>query len=683
MKHDILFELGTEELPSRLLKPLAKNLLECVLQYLNEAQLPYGAARYMAGPRRIGFLIHDVAARQENRLHIRRGPAVSTTDDANASPSKALLGFARSCGVALDALTVETNEKGQWWIYQVEQAGKTTSSLLPEMIKQALAAVNIPKPMRWGAETFTFARPVHWAVLMYDDQVLATELFGINTHNISYGHRFHHPHAVLITSVQAYEASLFAAKVMVDFDERRQAILRQISAIASEQQFDIPCPDDLLDEITSINEWPVVFIANFAEEFLRLPQDVLIASMQGHQKCLPVYDKHHRLLPHFIGVANIESEDQAAVIGGNEKVMRARLSDAAFFYEKDRKKSLLTYAELSKTVVFEKRLGSLADKTERVNVIAAHLAKCLNVDTIDVARAVSLSKSDLMTGLVNEFPELQGLIGYYYAQADAEKEVVAKALFEQYLPRFSGDILPETNIGYILSLADRLDTLVGIFAIGLKPNGEKDPYKLRRHALAIVRLLLQAPNQLRLSELLAIAAAQYSFLNIQDQVLADIKQFIFERLHSYFQHLDYPAETIAATLKIQSDCLFDFSLRLAAYKDFKHHEQSALLLQSAKRIGQILAQASIFGDVIPQLLAESAEQQLWHAMQEQAIKLEKNLSDKNYPQAFTHLLALSQPLSKFFEEVFVMAEDLALRQNRLNLLHTLQTQLQSIVALSR
>ncbi|NDH08366.1 MAG: glycine--tRNA ligase subunit beta, partial [Gammaproteobacteria bacterium] len=295
-----------------------------------------------------------------------------------------------------------------------------------------------------------------------------------------------------------------------------------------------------------------------------------------------------------------------------------------------------------------------------------------------------LSKSDLMTSLVNEFPELQGLIGYYYAKADAEKEVVAKALLEQYLPRFSGDVLPETNIGFILSLADRLDTLVGIFAIGLKPNGEKDPYKLRRHALAIVRLLLQQPNQLRLNELLSIAAAQYGFLSIQNNVLAEIKQFILERLHSFFQHLDYAPETIAAALKVESDGLYDCSLRLAAFHDFKRDEHSALLLQSAKRVGQILAQANMtLGSVDPRLLEEQAEKNLWFSMQDLATKLEQDLSLKNYPQAFAHLLALSQPLTAFFEHVFVMADDLALRQNRLNLLQTLQTQLQSIVSLSR
>ena len=684
MKHDMLFELGTEELPSALVRPLAKNCLDLMRQYLNEANMAYGDSRYFASPRRIGFIIQDVVDCQDHRLQVRRGPAKSAGHDANGEPSKALLGFARSCGVELDALTLETTDKGQWWIYQYEQEGKLTTSLLPEMIKQALSAVNIPKPMRWGAETFSFARPVHWAILMYADKVIETELFGVKTQALSYGHRFLKPESVLIASARVYENALLEAKVIVDFEARRQEILRQIESIASVHQLYIPCPNDLIDEITSINEWPVVFMANFSEDFLKLPAEVLIASMQGHQKCLPVYDKHHRLLAHFIGVSNIESQDKASVIRGNEKVMRARLSDAAFFYKQDRMTSLFSYAHLTESVIFEKRLGTLAEKSKRVKVIAAHLANALAVDANDVARAVDLSKSDLMTGLVNEFPELQGLIGYYYAQADAEKEVVAKALFEQYLPRFSGDALPETAIGFILSLADRLDTLVGIFAIGLKPSGEKDPYKLRRHALAVVRLLLQNPNQLGLTELLSIAAAQYGFLDVSTDLLAEVKQFILDRLQSFFQQLDYAPETIIAAIKVESNVIYDFALRLRAYHDFVQFEHSELLIQSAKRVGQLLAQTNVeFRTVDPVLFQEQAEKNLWFAMGDLGGKLEHDLSLKNYPQAFSHLWALAHPLAGFFEQVFVMADDMAVRQNRLNLLQTLQTQLQSIVSLSR
>jgi glycyl-tRNA synthetase beta chain len=684
MKHDILFELGTEELPSALVKPLAKNLLDLVLTHLSALEMSHAKARFFAGPRRIGFSITDVPEKQENRQQVRRGPAAAAAHDEQGNPSKALLGFARSCGVEIDALSLETTEKGQWWIYQFEQGGRLTREVLPEIIQKALASVNIPKPMRWGAETFNFARPVHWAVLMYAEQVIETDILGVKTGNLSYGHRFLHPQAVEIVSSKAYEDSLYQAKVIVDFDKRRDEILHQIELLAKQHQFHIPCPPDLIDEITSINEWPIVYIANYADEFLKLPAEVLIASMQGHQKCLPVYNRHHQLLAHFIGVSNIESLDMASVIRGNEKVMRARLSDAAFFYEQDRSKPLSHYASLTETVVFEKRLGSLADKTKRVKEIALHLAKRARLESSDVIRAVSLSKADLMTGLVNEFPELQGLIGQYYAIADGEKEILAKALFEQYLPRFSGDELPQSDLGFVLSLAERLDTLVGIFAIGLKPSGEKDPYKLRRHALAIVRLMLQKPNQLALSELLQIAAKNYDFLNIGQPLLEEIKQFILERMQSLFQQLNYAPESIQAGLKVESDVLYDFSLRLLAYHDFIRDEHSEALLQAAKRVGQILAQANVEPRAVDvSLFQEPSERQLWMVMQDLGAKLEHDLSLKNYPQAFSHLLALSHPLVGFFEHVFVMADDMAVRQNRLNLLQNLQSHLQSIVSLSR
>jgi glycyl-tRNA synthetase beta chain len=683
MSQDILFELGLEELPSGLVKPLAKELLQQVLAAFDASSLSYEAPRYYATPRRIAFSIKNVSDEQASKSGTRRGPAKAAAHNAEGQPSPALLGFARSCGVPVDALRLDEQDKGAWWVYDFEEKGKKTKEWLPELLQDVLNRLSIPKPMRWGGESFQFARPAHWAVLMYGQELIPAQFLGVHTHQQSYGHRFLHPEAFNITSCDAYESLLHEAKVIADFSKRTESITHQIKELVAKNQWFIPIDEDLLEEITSIVEWPQVMVGSFDKAFLEVPEAVLIASMKGHQKCLPVYDEKDNLLPYFIFVSNIQSIDPDSVVNGNEKVMRARLSDAAFFFQQDRKIPLIDYAKMTESVVFEKRLGTLADKTQRVASIVTDLIPHLGLQPEAAQRAVALSKCDLMTGMVSEFPELQGQMGQYYAALDKEPHSIPQALFEQYLPRFSGDALPETDLGYALSLADRLDTLVGIFAIGLKPTGEKDPYKLRRHALAVVRMLLQKPNELKISTLIDFAAKSYGFLNIEASLLEDLKKFIIERMQSYYQSHQFPIDWILPALAVQNEDFYDLSLRLNAFKDFMKYEHSEQLFQSAKRVRQILAQVSdeLDGHVDAHGLQEPSEKQLWHVLQEIEKQMNVLLVNKNYPQAFHQLLQLSAPLNVFFEQVFVMAEDLNLRKNRLNLLKHLQKVLYSIVAL--
>jgi glycyl-tRNA synthetase beta chain len=677
---DVFFELGLEELPSGLVESLSQDLLSGVLKAFDDVHLPYGKTHVFATPRRIGFWIEGVAEQQPNHKIERRGPAAIAAHDAQGNPTPALLGFARSCKVDISALVLDTTEKGAWWTYSFEEQGAKTESILAAIIVKALKNLAIPKPMRWGSHEESFARPSHWAVLMYGEQVLPLTIFGVETGRQSYGHRFMQPQAIEISSASSYEKLLKSAYVYVDFNARKAEIVRQISEIAQQNQWLIPISEDLLHEITSIVEWPVVLVGEFDKNFLNVPAPVLIASMQNHQKCLAVYDKDEHLLPYFIAVSNIESKTPKAVQIGNEKVIRARLSDAMFFYEQDRKKSLSTYAEETEKVIFEKRLGTIADKTRRVKKLVEYLCPLMGISSNLALRAVELSKADLMTGLVSEFPELQGQVGQFYAEASHEDVNVAQALFEQYLPRFSGDRLPQTDLGYVLSLAERVDTLVGIFAIGLKPTGEKDPYKLRRHALAVVRLLLHRPNSLSIDALLGQAALAYDFLTLTHSLCSEVKQFIQERMQSYYQQQQISLEWVQAGLQVQPDDWYDLSLRLASFDRLMSSENSATLMQSAKRVRQILLQSTPdMSNIDESLMIETNEKMLWHVLKNIQEPFQQALSSKNYDGAFQELNRVNAPLAAFFEHVMVMAEDMQVRQNRLRLLQRLQQLFHSIV----
>lgn len=685
MVNDFLFELGCEELPSGAVQPLAESLKTSVTAALDKAQLSYDAIRCIAAPRRLGLVITGLLSEQPSQTSLRRGPAVSAAYDAEGQPTPALKGFARSCGVEVADLSVQRSDKGEWLVYESHSTGVKTTDLLPGIIQQAIAALPIAKPMRWGDGDVEFVRPVHWALMLYGDSVLPCNILGLATGNVTYGHRFHAPEAVTIARPDAYDSALREARVIADFATRRDVIRQQVTELAAQKKAQAIMPDELLDEVTSIVEWPHALLAGFEAEFLDVPAEALIASMQAHQKCFALRDAKGALLPCFITVSNLDSRDEQQVIAGNEKVMRARLSDAAFFFNQDKKTALGSHVPATAKVVFQARLGTLLDKTTRVGGLMRHLATTLQLDAVQAARAAGLSKCDLMTGMVGEFPELQGLMGYYYATHDGEDAPVAKALYEQYLPRFAADTLPTEPLGTALSLADRLDTLVGIFSIGQKPGGDKDPFKLRRHALALARLLISVSTPLSLSQLINESWATFGEQSVESRnAVAELHPFIMDRLQAWYAAQGVTQDQVLAVRARQNDCLFDLDQRVKALSDFVTRPEATVLSAACKRVSNLLqqGQAAAGLKVEDSLLQDKAEQHLFKAMlaQEQSVAALYERSD--YTAVLTQLASLREPVDAFFEQVMVMVEDEAVKGNRLALLSRLQTLLQGVADIS-
>ncbi|WP_115707174.1 glycine--tRNA ligase subunit beta [Legionella sainthelensi] len=685
MVNDFIFELGCEELPSGSVWPLADEFANLLLAALDKAQLVYGQVKRYATPRRIAVVILGLQAEQQSQNITRRGPALAAAYDKEGNPSSALLGFAKSCGVEVEQLTQLETEKGSWVIYETQSQGNKTKDLLPALISQALAALPISKPMRWGSGDDAFARPVHWIVTLYGDDVIEYTLLGIQSGRFSRGHRFHHPQQFSIHSAQSYESQMKEAFVMADFANRRQIIQEQVKQLASSYQATAIMPESLLDEVTSIVEWPQALIADFEKEFLEVPAESLIASMQSHQKCFALKDKQGNLLPHFITVSNIVSSNPKQVIMGNEKVMRARLSDAAFFFRQDKKRALSQLIPGTEHVVFQAKLGSLLDKALRVEAMMTYLSAALHLEVHQAQRAAQLSKCDLLTGMVGEFPELQGLMGYYYALNDGEDQVVAHALNEQYMPRFSADSLPESNLGLALSLAERIDTLVGIFAIGQKPSGVKDPFKLRRHALAVVRLLISTSALLNLSTLIEQAIVHYGAkVSIEPHLRDELKLFILDRLQSYYQAQGLSLDLIHAGRARQDEWLYDLDKRLSALQAFVILPEAASLSAACKRVNNLLAQ--IDKDVLPpikeQLLEEEVEKSLYTQIKHIAQAVEPLYRAADYSSLLKLLATLKEPVDAFFDKVMVMVDDETLKSNRLALLVSLQDLLQGVADIS-
>ncbi len=682
MSNDILFEIGTEELPSRAVQLLAEALQQHVLATLDAAGISHGEARSFATPRRLAVLVSTVARQQRDQVISRRGPAVVDIQEIQHNPSAALLGFAKTCGVALDQLTTITTDKGRWWCYEAVKPGESTQTLLPKLLQEAVARLPIAKGMCWGHGDVLFARPVHWVVLLYGTELVEATILGVPSGRYSYGHRFHSPQAIAITEPAAYESSLLQSYVIADFAKRRQRIAAQITALAAQQARQVIMPEALLDEVTSIVEWPKALLAHFDEPFLDIPQEVLIAAMQSHQKCFALCADDGSLVNDFITVSNIESLDEARVIAGNEKVMRARLSDAQFFYQQDRKQQFSANLEQLKRVVFQEKLGTLYDKTIRISSLMQVLTPALALNLTKSLRCADLSKCDLMTGMVGEFPELQGLMGYYYALHAGEDPEIATALHEQYMPRFAADSIPQSSLGLALSLADRIDTLVGTFAIGLKPSGVKDPFKLRRHALAVVRILSTIENHTSLTALISSAAA--AFATSANHAIAGLKPFILDRLQSYYLGEGFTADQIQATLLCQDDWLYDFHHRIQALRWFVQQPEASILLQAAKRVNQLLNHGQhdkALSTINPDVLCESAEVALHQLMVTLQQQVQPWYQQQQYTLILQNLLQLAPKIDQFFEHVMVMTDDLALQANRLALLSTLQRLLHGVAHL--
>ena len=674
MKHvDLLFELGTEELPPKALRPLMEALRDEVANRLAKADLAFAYIDAYASPRRLALIVHELAESQPDKVVERRGPALQAAFDSEGRPTPAAIGFARSCGVAVEELETLENEKGRWLLCRVQQRGRKADVLLPEILRQALAALPIPKRMRWGNNDFDFIRPVHWAVLLLGDRVIETEILGVKTGNASRGHRFHHPGPIRVRQPDHYPQLLLSeGRVIADFDERRNHIRQQAEQLAREVGGQVRIEADLLDEVTALVEWPVGLVGGFEERFLKLPKEVLITVMQSHQKYFPVLDSDGRLMPKFIAFANIDSKTPDTVRAGNERVIRPRLADAEFFWHQDLKTPLERHVDQLAGILFHRRLGTLLDKTRRLEQLAVELASSLGADPERARRAALLAKTDLVTDMVGEFPELQGIMGRYYALAQGEDPEVAAALEEQYRPRFAGDQLPKTPSGQALALADKIDTLVGIFSIGQVPTGTRDPYALRRAALGLIRIILENRLELNLPALLQRAAELYEHDFDRDAVVRQVFDFILERLRYHLGEQGFAVDEFEAVAALRPASLLDFLHRIEAVHAFRQLPEAEALAAANKRIRNILRQAQMpvtaAGEVDPGRFDSEAERTLFHELQAARTDVEPLLAKHDYSAALSRLAQLRDSVDAFFDQVMVMVEDEATRRNRLHLL---------------
>jgi glycyl-tRNA synthetase beta chain len=687
-RDDFLVEIGTEELPPKALRSLMDAFAAALEAALDEAPLAHGAVHAYASPRRLAVLGEALEAGQEDRETVQKGPPVSVAFDKDGKLTAAGQAFADKCGVAADKLGRNKTDKGEWLSCHVVEKGKPATELLPGLVEKSLAALPIPRRMRWGAGDAEFVRPVHWVVLLHGSNVIKAPIMGITADNKSHGHRFHTSKALTIKTPAEYLQTLESGYVIADFDRRRELVRSGVEAAAREAGGNVVDGEALYDEVTALVEWPVPITGAFDEEYLRVPREAVISTLTGHQRYFPVADDSGALMQRFITVANLESKDPDQVRDGNERVIRPRLADAAFFWDSDRRRPLASRQESLHEVVYQRGLGSLYDKSQRTAALAQSIAAALGVDADLVQRAALLAKCDLLTGMVGEFPELQGIMGRYYAASDGEPAAVADAIAEQYLPRFSGDALPASVDGQILAVADKLDTLAGVFAIGKTPSGNRDPFGLRRAALGVVRILIECKLDLDLKATIATAVEAQPKGTVESaELVAALYTFITERLRRYFLDRDttLATETFDAVLARGPVSLVDFEQRIAAVQAFIKLEPAASLAAANKRIANILkkAEEQAGAAVKEKLLTEPAETALWDALAAARAAVTPLLEDRNYAEALTALAGLREPVDYFFDDVMVMADDKATRKNRLALLGELRDLFLNVADISR
>jgi glycyl-tRNA synthetase beta chain len=686
---DLLVEIGTEELPPKALRTLMDAFAARLTDNIDEARLEHGDIQSFASPRRLAVIVQTLAAQQEARSVSQKGPPIKIAFDADGNATPAATAFAKKCGVDVSALERVTTDKGEWLSYESVEPGKGVADLVPSLIEDALAALPIPRRMRWGDGEVEFVRPIHWVVLLHGNKTLTANVFGIATGNQSRGHRFHAPGNLTISAPGAYLETLEKdGFVIADYVRRREMVRASVDAAATGAGGAVVDGESLYDEVAALVEWPVAVLGSFDSQFLELPREVVISTLTGHQRYFPVADAHGHLLPKFITVANLDSKEPLRVRDGNERVIQPRLADAAFFYSSDRQRSLESRQENLRDVVYQGGLGSLFDKSQRTKKIVSGLAASLHLDSRVVERATALAKCDLVTGMVGEFPELQGIMGSYYALADGESDEVANAIRDQYQPRFAGDSLPGSVDGQMLAIADKLDTLAGVFSIGKKPSGNRDPFGLRRAALGVVRILVECGIDIDLNALLAIAVAAQPKSSLQaDELVSDLYGFIADRLRRYFLDRDagLKSETFEAVMLRQPSSLLDFDRRLAAVQTFAHLEQAASLAAANKRIANILRKAGNPSDLLvkKKLLTDTAELALYDALLNAQRKVEPLLAVKSYADVLNELAELRDPIDRFFDDVMVMADDDAVRNNRLALLGELRALFLNVADISR
>ncbi len=664
---DFLVELGTEELPPKALKTLSEAFQTGIEKGLKEAGLNYKRIQSYAAPRRLAVLVTDLEEHQADRTQTIDGPPRQAAFGSDGQPTQAALGFARKCGVDLS----DVDQTGPKLRFVQTIKGQATASLIPDIVSNSLDSLPIPKRMRWAARREEFVRPTQWLVMLFGDEVVDCEILTQKAGRESRGHRFHNPAPVYISSPANYVEDLRSAHVLADFTERKQFIANKVAELAKQNQGKAIVPEDLLNEVTALVEWPVPLVCRFEERFLQVPQEALISTMQDNQKYFCLLDEAGKLLPLFITVANIDSKDPTQIIEGNEKVVRPRLTDAEFFFKQDLKQPLEAFNGRLKNVVFQAKLGTVYDKATRVSQLAAIVAQEIGADTKQAARAGILSKADLATEMVGEFPEMQGIAGYYYALTGREANDVALALNEQYMPRNMGGELPSTLVGASVAIADKLDTLVGIFGIGMLPTGSKDPYALRRAALGILRILIEKRLELNLSELVDQAITLYGD-RIENKALnTQVLDFIFDRLRARYEDEGINITTYQAVRALKPVSPLDFDQRVQAVEAFRSLPEAAPLSFANKRVQSILEKVTpqdIAASVEASLLQEKEEIALAEAVKQLESKVSQLSADRNYTEALNCLSSLQVLLDAFFDHVFVNAEDMKVRANRYALL---------------
>ena len=682
MTQTLLIELLTEELPPKALNNLGNHFAQSIAEGLEKAQLIDGVAQFTAyaSPRRLAVSVANVKAVQAEQHIVRKGVSVAA-GMKDGVPTKALEGFARSCGVEIGSLKIIHDGKQDVYAHEFTQAGQSLAALLGEIVNMAIKKLPIPKVMRWGSSTHTFVRPVHGLVVLHGMDVVPVNVLGLDSGRQTLGHRFLSQGEVAFAQADDYAQQLAEqGKVIASFAERRAAIKNELDKVSGSLNATVAADDALLDEVTALVEYPVVLQAEFEAHFLAVPQECLILTMQQNQKYFPLLDKNGKLMNRFLLVSNLQTADPSHIIHGNERVLRARLSDAEFFYKQDQKATLESRLPKLEHVVYHNKIGSQAQRIDRLQTIAAHIAEQLDADRATAERAARLAKADLVTEMVGEFPELQGTMGKYYALLDGEQPEIATAIEQHYQPRFAGDKLPENAIATAVALADKLETLVGIWGIGLIPTGDKDPYALRRAALGVLRMLMNSP--LSINDLLNTVAAQFPKDLLAANTVAEVADFMQARLAVLLQN-DYAHDTVAAVLAQRPDRLDDLADKLQAVESFKKLPEAAALAAANKRVQNLLKKADAqLGAVQENLLQEDAERALFAATQALRPTVQNALAQHDFQAALTALAAVKPQVDAFFDHVMVMAEDAAVKQNRLSLLNELATLMNAVADIS-
>jgi glycyl-tRNA synthetase beta chain len=671
---NLLIEIGTEELPPKSLLKLATSFAKGIEDALIESDIAYSEVIWFATPRRLAVFVKQIAAMQNDRQLEKRGPAVAVAFDAQGNPTPAALGWAKSCGVDITDVGRLKTDKGEWLLYQGTEKGLAIDGLLPSMIEKALSNLPIAKPMRWGAGKVQFIRPIHTLTIVLGEALITAKIFGIESTRKVMGHRFLGEKSFSLQHADKYIETLRQHYVLADYSERKEHIRASANAIALKEEAVADMNEELLDEVTALVEWPVAMTASFDKSFLEVPKEALIYTMKGDQKYFPLIDQQGNLLSRFIFISNIECKNPELIISGNEKVIRPRLSDAQFFFATDRKHTLESRLGSLETILFQKQLGTLLDKSKRIALLAKKIAYILRVNDALAERAGLLSKTDLMTNMVMEFPDVQGIMGMYYAKLDKEADEVANALNEQYKPRFSGDSLPTSPISICVAIADKIDTLVGIFGIGQLPKGDKDPFALRRAAIGVLRIIVENRLPLDLKTLVEVSIEAFGD-KVEPQGLSDnVVDFILARFKAWYLEQGVTIDVIQAILEIRPTRPAEFAARVAAVSQFKLNDSADALAAANKRVANILAKNAVTkkGVVDVSLLSDIAEIQLVEALSIAQREVEALIHASDYTGALNKLAELRAPIDSFFDTVMVMVDNESVRENRLSILFNLR-----------